>query len=238
MRYYLADECNGNERVESVEDFQTDDFHKGEHSAEVSDESEEIIYCDIVDDPNSDELFDDQFVEEPKESESAKEIPQQEIEDRPYELPNSQCHSSKSNYRLSSSHQPQFLGEDLNTDDNRSILTSLTVNKRPRLLPTSSKTVNLEAVADGLIAESIEVVTNEESSSTEHLSRKNVPSTNQSPMAPIAAQLLQNSNDFNNDETYFVLSLIGMFKRLPPQKRAIAKCNILQYLTDLEFGPS
>lgn len=49
---------------------------------------------------------------------------------------------------------------------------------------------------------------------------------------------LPDANDSSNDDTYFVLSLIGTFKRLPPQKRAIAKCNILRYLTELEYGTS
>lgn len=47
---------------------------------------------------------------------------------------------------------------------------------------------------------------------------------------------LPDTNDSSNDDIYFVLSLIGTFKRLPPQKRAIAKCNILRYLTELEYG--
>lgn len=42
--------------------------------------------------------------------------------------------------------------------------------------------------------------------------------------------------DANNEETYFALSLVGILKRLPPHKRAIAKCHILSYLTELEYG--
>lgn len=42
-------------------------------------------------------------------------------------------------------------------------------------------------------------------------------------------------NEANNEETYFALSLIGTLKRLNPRKRAIAKCNILKYLTELEI---
>lgn len=42
--------------------------------------------------------------------------------------------------------------------------------------------------------------------------------------------------DSKDDETYFVLSLAGILKRLPPHKRAIAKCHILSYLTELEYG--
>lgn len=44
--------------------------------------------------------------------------------------------------------------------------------------------------------------------------------------------------DGHNEETYFALSLVGILKRLPPHKRAIAKCHILSYLTELEYGSS
>lgn len=44
--------------------------------------------------------------------------------------------------------------------------------------------------------------------------------------------------DANSEETYFALSLVGILKRLPPHKRAIAKCHILSYLTELEYGSS
>lgn len=44
--------------------------------------------------------------------------------------------------------------------------------------------------------------------------------------------------DSNNEETYFALSLVGILKRLSPHKRAIAKCHILSYLTELEYGSS
>lgn len=44
--------------------------------------------------------------------------------------------------------------------------------------------------------------------------------------------------DCNKEETYFALSLVGILKRLPPHKRAIAKCHILSYLTELEYGSS
>lgn len=44
--------------------------------------------------------------------------------------------------------------------------------------------------------------------------------------------------DSNNEETYFAMSLVGILKRLNPHKRAIAKCHILSYLTELEYGSS
>lgn len=46
------------------------------------------------------------------------------------------------------------------------------------------------------------------------------------------------SIDTNKEDTYFALSLAGILKRLPPHKRAIAKCHILTYLTELEYGSS
>lgn len=44
--------------------------------------------------------------------------------------------------------------------------------------------------------------------------------------------------DTNNEDRYFALSLLGTLKRLTPHKRAIAKCHILSYLTELEYGSS
>lgn len=44
------------------------------------------------------------------------------------------------------------------------------------------------------------------------------------------------ANEPNNEEMYFALSLVGILKRLPPHKRAKAKCHIMNYLTGLEFG--
>lgn len=44
------------------------------------------------------------------------------------------------------------------------------------------------------------------------------------------------ANGTTNEEMYFALSLVGILKRLPPQKRAKAKCHIMNYLTELEFG--
>lgn len=44
--------------------------------------------------------------------------------------------------------------------------------------------------------------------------------------------------DANHEETYFALSLLGTMRRLTPHKRAIAKCHILSYLTELEYGSS
>lgn len=44
--------------------------------------------------------------------------------------------------------------------------------------------------------------------------------------------------DSNNEETYFAMSLVGILKRLNPHKRAVAKCHILSYLTELEYGSS
>lgn len=42
--------------------------------------------------------------------------------------------------------------------------------------------------------------------------------------------------DSHDEETLFALSLVGSLKRLPPQKFAAAKCHILTYLMNLEYG--
>lgn len=49
-------------------------------------------------------------------------------------------------------------------------------------------------------------------------------------------KLENNPNVGEDEDRYFALSLVGIFKRLTPQKRAMAKCHILQYLTELEYG--
>lgn len=45
-----------------------------------------------------------------------------------------------------------------------------------------------------------------------------------------------NPVDSNDEETLFALSLVGTLKRLPPPKLAAAKCHILTYLMQLEYG--
>lgn len=45
-----------------------------------------------------------------------------------------------------------------------------------------------------------------------------------------------NAVESNDEETLFALSLVGTLKRLPPQKFAAAKCHILTYLMNLEYG--
>lgn len=45
-----------------------------------------------------------------------------------------------------------------------------------------------------------------------------------------------NPIDSNDEETLFALSLVGTLKRLPPPKLAAAKCHILTYLMQLEYG--
>lgn len=42
--------------------------------------------------------------------------------------------------------------------------------------------------------------------------------------------------DKNSEDTYFALSLVGSLQRLKPMQRAMAKLNILKYLTDLEYA--
>lgn len=38
------------------------------------------------------------------------------------------------------------------------------------------------------------------------------------------------------EDKYFSLALMGILQRIPPQKKAFAKVNILRYLTELEYG--
>lgn len=45
-----------------------------------------------------------------------------------------------------------------------------------------------------------------------------------------------NPMESHDEETLFALSLVGQLKRLPPQKLAAAKCHILTYLMQLEYG--
>lgn len=69
----------------------------------------------------------------------------------------------------------------------------------------------------------------------------NKESTNKITAPAWNADLMVSSTektDSNNEETYFALSLVSVLKRLSPHKRAIAKCHILSYLTELEYGPS
>lgn len=44
--------------------------------------------------------------------------------------------------------------------------------------------------------------------------------------------------DTNNEDKYFALSILGTLRRLTPHKRALAKCHILSYLTEIEYGNS
>lgn len=44
--------------------------------------------------------------------------------------------------------------------------------------------------------------------------------------------------DANSEDKYFALSILGTLRRLTPHKRALAKCHILSYLTEIEYGNS
>lgn len=44
--------------------------------------------------------------------------------------------------------------------------------------------------------------------------------------------------DSNSEDKYFALSILGTLRRLTPHKRALAKCHILSYLTEIEYGNS
>lgn len=43
-------------------------------------------------------------------------------------------------------------------------------------------------------------------------------------------------NAASTEDTYFALSLVGCLQRLNPMQRAMAKVNVLRYLTELEFA--
>lgn len=44
--------------------------------------------------------------------------------------------------------------------------------------------------------------------------------------------------DTTSEDKYFALSILGTLRRLTPHKRALAKCHILSYLTEIEYGNS
>lgn len=52
----------------------------------------------------------------------------------------------------------------------------------------------------------------------------------------LSKSLLARASPSGNEETYFALSIVEILKRLPHKKRAIAKCHIITYLTELEYG--
>lgn len=54
------------------------------------------------------------------------------------------------------------------------------------------------------------------------------------PMDPVQIRMTQ---EFPED-TYFALSLVGSLQRLQPQQRAMAKMNIVRYLTEMAFTES
>lgn len=43
-------------------------------------------------------------------------------------------------------------------------------------------------------------------------------------------------HETNEEDKYFTLALMGILQRIPPQRKAFAKVNILRYLTELEYG--
>lgn len=53
-------------------------------------------------------------------------------------------------------------------------------------------------------------------------------------MDPVQIRMTQ---EFPED-TYFALSLVGSLQRLQPQQRAMAKMNIVRYLTEMAFTES
>lgn len=80
----------------------------------------------------------------------------------------------------------------------------------------------------------------EQESSPENMSKipKQLTNSEKHPLKHCADGLVTSTDmiDSNNEETYFALSLVGILKRLPAHKKALAKCHILNYLTELEYG--
>lgn len=80
----------------------------------------------------------------------------------------------------------------------------------------------------------------EQESSPENMSKipKQMTNSEKHPLKHCADGLVTSTDmiDSNNEETYFALSLVGILKRLPAHKKALAKCHILNYLTELEYG--
>lgn len=74
---------------------------------------------------------------------------------------------------------------------------------------------------------------NQVSDSQQH--KQNEPESSTVTQQIIAAAT---TNKTNSEEIFFAMSLVGPLERLPPQKRAMAKVNILRYLTELEYGSS
>lgn len=64
---------------------------------------------------------------------------------------------------------------------------------------------------------------------------KNVDQANATEVIELP-RITANAIGSHDEATLFALSLVGTLKRLPPRKLLTAKCHILTYLTQLEYG--
>lgn len=223
---------------------------KDDNSGNVSDEAEEIAYCDVVDEEKDGDLPIEQL-EQLDEEEPAEDGEQID----PLEWMLLGRKPTAGVFRLTDRFpilptpppvQPQLTAPLVCVENRQQKIPLPSMTERPTILMVSTGTPKRAATpvshtpipndTDESIVDDDDPTPPSDEPRRKNGSLPNAITSNPSPVAALTAQLLQNPNDLNNDETYFVLSLIGTFKRLPPQKRAIAKCNILRYLTELEFG--
>lgn len=210
------------------------------------DESEAIVYYDVMEDENDENDLDthlkhaleenypdpDHTTYNPEldESESVQILEDVDHldgfhEQQPHQDEGENCPEdfTGSNPR----NQPNQL-HNQTVEDVSQTLIELPASKKPRLVAVSNNFIEHEIVSSPTEAVALPMPMPEQPQLTTSVTA----ALNQNHQNPL------DSVDANNEETYFALSLIGIFKRLPPQKRAVAKCNILRYLTELEYGSS
>lgn len=190
---------------------------------ETQEEEEDIIYYDVFEDGESNRLpDDDNHVHDPEtvDEQSNSDIDTTILEDLEY---------------LNAEDEPNVRETDnTNINDRETQLISA-----PRLL-TSSNTIQFEDNEVPSIKKSrLELnINTSHSANIAKLARTAINLKEMTTTSTVADIIAPTKDDANNEDIYFVLSLSEIFKRLPPQKRALAKCNILRYLTELEYGSS
>lgn len=103
--------------------------------------------------------------------------------------------------------------------------------------PTNHKRLRLEV--EPLINQPNESSPNEEEESKSPAVPKAANQSQSQPRKSIE-EIVSSSEAFdtNSEDKYFALSILGTLRRLTPHKRALAKCHILSYLTEIEYGNS
>lgn len=125
--------------------------------------------------------------------------------------------------------------EEASEDNTMAILTSSKTTKTfppSKTRPTSAKTQTTPSAKNQTT-----------SSAKPHIVEEKTPVADPIPeessnglASELSKSLLARANPAGNEETFFALSLVEILKRLPHKKRAIAKCHIITYLTELEYG--